>query len=64
MRVHPSGYYAWKARPEAERVKENRWLLGSSSNLGWNLAGSMAIAKLRPTCATLASVVASIGYIV
>jgi putative transposase len=28
MRVHPSGYYAWKARTESERVKDNRRLLG------------------------------------
>lgn len=28
MRIHPSGYYAWKARPESERTKENRWLPG------------------------------------
>lgn len=28
MRVHPSGYYAWKARPESGRTKENRRLLG------------------------------------
>lgn len=27
MRVHPSGYYAWKPRPESERTKDNRRLL-------------------------------------
>ena len=28
MDVHPSGYYAWKAKPDSPRVKSDRHLLG------------------------------------
>lgn len=27
MRVHPSGYYKWKARPESDRERDDRRLL-------------------------------------
>ena len=28
MAVHPSGYYAWRAKPESPRVEDDRRLLG------------------------------------
>ena len=28
LRLHPSGYYAWKAQPESARAQDDRRLLG------------------------------------
>jgi putative transposase len=28
LKIHPSGYYAWRVNPESARAKENRRLLG------------------------------------
>jgi len=28
MRVHPGGYYAWKAQPQSPRAKDDQRLLG------------------------------------
>ncbi len=31
MKVHPSGFYAWKQTPDSPRALENRRLLGPDS---------------------------------
>ena len=28
MAVHPSGYYAWRAKPDSARAKDDRRLMG------------------------------------
>ncbi len=39
LEVSPSGYYAWRSRPESARSRENRGLLGTIQRLQVQHAG-------------------------
>ena len=62
LKVHPSGYYAWLAKPKSVRVKEDQRLLGSSMP-GWKAVGSTATARSTMTCESWGSPVAGIAWL-
>jgi len=55
LKIHPSGYYAWRVNPESLRAKEDRRLLGTSSSRGWKAARCTGIARSSMICESSAN---------
>jgi len=62
MKVHPSGYYAWKAEPASPRAKDDRRLLGLLKHAWLESGGVYGYRKLTLDMRDLGESTASIAW--